>query len=91
MEKVDHPKHRKYWKENLRLLFILLSIWCLVSFGFGILLVDQLNTIKLAGFPLGFWFAQQGSIIVFVVLIFIYVLRMNHLDRKYGFREKGEF
>ncbi len=62
-----------YWKENLKYLTILLSIWFLVSFVFGILLVDQLNTIKMGGFKLGFWFAQQGSIYVFVVLIFVYI------------------
>ena len=73
-----------YWKENLRYLAILLAVWFLVSFVFGILLVDQLNTIKLGGFKLGFWFAQQGSIYVFVVLIFIYIRLMNKLDKKYG-------
>lgn len=76
-----------YWKENLRYLFILLLIWFVVSFGCGILFVDQLNTIKIGGFPLGFWFAQQGSIYVFVILIFVYVRLMNKLDKKYGFDE----
>jgi putative solute:sodium symporter small subunit len=89
MKKIDHTEHHKYWKENLRLLAILLSIWFLVSFVFGILLVDQLNTVKFAGFPLGFWFAQQGSIIIFVILIFVYVNWMNRLDAKYGYREKS--
>ncbi|GER59889.1 DUF4212 domain-containing protein [Patiriisocius marinus] len=73
-----------YWKENLRYLAILLAIWFIVSFGFGILLVDQLNEIKLGGFKLGFWFAQQGSIYVFVILIFVYIRLMNKLDKKYG-------
>ncbi len=76
-----------YWKENLRYLAILLFIWFLVSFGFGILLVDQLNEIKLGGFKLGFWFAQQGSIYVFVILIFVYIRLMNKLDKKYGLDE----
>ena len=77
----------KYWKENLRYLAILLTIWFLVSYGCGILFVDQLNEFHLGGFPLGFWFAQQGSIYVFVILIFVYVRLMNKLDMKYGFDE----
>ncbi|KRP27575.1 DUF4212 domain-containing protein [Polaribacter sp.] len=76
---------KKYWKINLKYLSILLSIWFLVSFVFGILLVDELNTIRIGGFKLGFWFAQQGSIYVFVILIFVYVLLMNRLDKKFGF------
>lgn len=76
-----------YWKENLKYLTILLSIWFLVSFVFGILLVDQLNTVKMGGFKLGFWFAQQGSIYVFVILIFVYIRLMNKLDKKYGLDE----
>ena len=79
-----------YWKENLRLLITLLVIWFTVSFGFGILLVEQLNNIQLFGFNLGFWFAQQGSIYVFVVLIFVYVLKMRALDRKYNVQEDEE-
>lgn len=78
---------KAYWKENIRYLAILLSIWFLVSYVFGILLVDQLNEIKLGGFKLGFWFAQQGSMYVFVVLIFVYVKLMNKLDKKYGVDE----
>ena len=80
-------KLKKYWRENLRYLAILLSIWFLVSYVFGILLVDQLNSIKLGGFKLGFWFAQQGSMYVFVILIFVYVKLMNRLDKKYGVDE----
>ena len=83
----DKEQMKKYWKENLRYLAILLSIWFVVSFVFGILLVEQLNTIKLGGFKLGFWFAQQGSIYVFVVLIFVYMKLMNKLDKKYGVDE----
>lgn len=78
---------KAYWKENIRYLAILLSIWFLVSYVFGILLVDQLNEIKLGGFKLGFWFAQQGSMYVFVILIFVYVKLMNKLDKKYGVDE----
>ena len=81
---------REYWKYNLRYLAVLLSIWFMVSFGFGILLVEQLNAIRIGGFKLGFWFAQQGSIYVFVVLIFVYVRLMNRLDRRYDFDEREE-
>ncbi len=76
--------NKQYWKENIRYLVILMSIWFVVSFGFGILLVDQLNTIKIGGFKLGFWFAQQGSIYCFIVLIAVYVWLMNKLDKKYS-------
>lgn len=78
-------KREKYWKENLRYLAILLSIWFLVSFGFGIIWVDELNNIQFGGFKLGFWFAQQGSIYVFVLLILAYIKIMNKLDKKYNF------
>lgn len=81
---MSSEKDKKYWKTNIKYLFILLSIWFLVSFVFGILLVDQLNTIKMGGFKLGFWFAQQGSIYVFVVLIFVYIRLMNKLDKKFN-------
>jgi len=67
----------------LRYLVILLSIWFSVSFGFGILMVDQLNQIQMAGFKLGFWFAQQGAIYVFVILIFVYIYLMNRLDQRF--------
>ncbi|MDA2933747.1 DUF4212 domain-containing protein [Acidobacteria bacterium AH-259-D05] len=76
-------KQRTYWRKNLSYLVILLGIWSLVSFGFSILLVEQLDQISVGGFRLGFWFAQQGSIYVFVILIFIYVALMNRLDRRY--------
>ncbi len=75
----------KYWSENLRYLVILLAIWFVVSFGAGIIFKDVLDGIRLGGFKLGFWFAQQGSIYVFVVLIFVYVFLMNKLDKKYGY------
>ena len=86
-----HPSNRSdYWARNLRYLTVLLSIWFLVSYGFGILLVEPLNQVRIpgTGFPLGFWFAQQGSILVFVVLIFVYVGLMNRLDREHGVEEK---
>ncbi len=78
---------RAYWRGNLRLILILLSIWAVVSYGCGILFIEQLNTIKFGSLPLGFWFAQQGSIYVFVVLIFVYAWRMDKMDRKYGVNE----
>jgi len=79
---------QEYWKKNLRYLLILLSIWFLVSYGCGILFAETLNSIKIGGFPLGFWFAQQGSIYVFVILIFVYVNWMNKLDREFDVDEK---
>ena len=78
--------HQKL-KKNLKYLVILLSIWFSVSFGFGILMVDQLNQIQVAGFKLGFWFAQQGAIYVFVILIFVYIYLMNRLDQKFKNKE----
>ncbi len=78
-------KATAYWKENLKYLIILLSIWFLVSYGAGILFREALNEIRLGGFKLGFWFAQ--SIYVFVILIFVYVRLMNKLDKKYGYDE----
>jgi putative solute:sodium symporter small subunit len=83
-------RRKAYWRANLRILAILMSIWFTVSFGCGILFVDQLNQIKLGGFRLGFWMAQQGSIYVFLVLIFVYVRFMNKLDRKFRFEEEND-
>ena len=74
----------EYWKKNLKYLAILLSIWFIVSYGFGIILVDQLDKIRIGGFKLGFWFAQQGSMLVFVILIFVYVRLMNKLASQFG-------
>ena len=85
---MTNPNLQQYWKKNLRYLFILLSIWFIVSYGCGILFADTLNTIKIGGFPLGFWFAQQGAIYVFVVLIFVYVVWMNRLDKEFDVDEK---
>ena len=83
-------RYHRYWRKNLQYLIILLSIWALVSFGFGILLVDQLDQIRIGGFGLGFWFAQQGSIYIFIILIFVYVLLMNRLDRAFDVDEKED-
>jgi putative solute:sodium symporter small subunit len=83
----NQKKASAYWRENVRYLFILLTIWFAVSYGAGILFKDTLDTITLGGFGLGFWFAQQGSIYVFVILIFVYVRLMNRLDKKYGYNE----
>ena len=80
--------HQAYWQRNLKYLTILLTIWFVVSYVFGILLVEQLNQIRLGGFKLGFWFAQQGAIYVFVVLIFVYVRWMNKLDKEFDVDEK---
>ena len=80
-------KKRSYWHENLRLVALCLSIWFTVSFGFGILLVDFLNQVQIGGFQLGFWFAQQGSIYVFVALIFFYAWRMARVDKRHGLGE----
>ena len=79
-----------YWRRNLRYVAVLLAIWFIVSFGAGILFADALNRFRIpgTGFPLGFWFAQQGSIYVFVVLIFVYVALMNRLDREFGVDEE---
>lgn len=76
-----------YWKANIRLVSVLLAIWFLVSYLFGIVLVDELNTIRIAGVGLGFWFAQQGSIFTFLILIFVYAKMMNALDRKFDVHE----
>ena len=77
-----------YWRENLGLLAKLLTVWFAVSFGAGILFVDELNTIQFFGFKLGFWFAQQGSIYAFVALIFVYMAKMNAMDKRYGVDEE---
>ncbi len=82
------PENRAaYWRANLRLLLGCMLVWFACSYGFGILLVDQLNAIRIGGFRLGFWFAQQGSIYTFIVLIFFYAWRMNHLDQKFDVHE----
>ncbi|MCC2604804.1 DUF4212 domain-containing protein [Planctobacterium marinum] len=77
-----------YWRRNIRLMLTLLAVWFGVSFGCGILLVDVLNQIPFFGFKLGFWFAQQGAIYVFVALIFVYVVKMNQLDKEFNVSEE---
>ena len=76
-------KNTTYWKSNLKIVISLLIVWFLVSFGFGIIWSDALDNIQIGGFKLGFWFAQQGSIFVFVIIIFIYVFLLNRLDKKH--------
>ena len=83
----QEKSRENYWKANLRLVTICLVIWFVVSYLFGIILVDQLDAISIGGYNLGFWFAQQGSIYIFVVLIFFYAWRMNKLDREYDVHE----
>ncbi len=84
---MSNNKMQEYWSKNLRYLAILLSVWFIVSYGCGILFADALNNIQIGGFKLGFWFAQQGAIYVFVVLIFVYIRWMNRLDKEYGVDE----
>lgn len=79
-----HQNAARYWRENVKLLCTLLAVWFLVSFGAGILFVDVLNQIEIGGFKLGFWFAQQGSILVFVILIFFYSARMRVIEKRFG-------
>ncbi|MHC4627099.1 MAG: DUF4212 domain-containing protein [Planctomycetota bacterium] len=83
----DNDFKAEYWKKNLKYLTVLLSIWLVVSYGFSVIFVDFLDRIKIGGFKLGFWFSQQGSIVVFVVIIFVYVHLMNKLDRQFRVRE----
>ncbi len=88
MSEQDSAQEREhqnaYWQANLRIMGVLLVIWFVASFGLGILLVEPLNVFRLGGFPLGFWFAHQGSIYVFVVLVLVYVLWMDRLDKRFG-------
>ncbi|MGF1509696.1 MAG: DUF4212 domain-containing protein [Myxococcota bacterium] len=85
----DAGAAQQYWRANISYVTVLLVIWFVVSYGFGIFLAEPLNSIVIpgTGFELGFWFAQQGSIYVFVILIFVYVYLMNRLDRKFGVAE----
>ncbi|NNE30081.1 MAG: DUF4212 domain-containing protein [Saprospiraceae bacterium] len=79
-----------YWSSNIKYLVILLSIWFLASFGCGILFAPWLNQFQIGGFKLGFWFAQQGSIYIFLLLILVYIFLMNRLDHRYGVDEDDE-
>ena len=84
---MSRERRQEYWVRNLRIVATLLAVWFVVSYGFGILLADWLDNFKFFGFKLGFWFAQQGSIYVFVVLIFVYVRIMNKLDKEFDVHE----
>ena len=84
---MDAEKAQAYWRENIRTILALLSVWFIVSLGAGVLFINQLNAIEISGVKLGFWFAQQGSIYAFVVLIFVYVYKMRKIDEKYGVDE----
>ena len=84
----DDDNSQAYWKATLGLLTKILFVWFVVSFGAGILFVDLFNTIKIGGYPLGFWFAQQGSIYIFIVLIFYYGKKMGEIDRKFNVHEE---
>ncbi len=84
---MQSEKRMAYWRANLRLVAVCLLVWFIGSYGFGILLVDELNGIRFGGFQLGFWFAQQGSIYLFVALIFFYAWRMNRIDRQFDVHE----
>lgn len=84
---MDEQARREYWRHNLTLMAVLLTIWAVVGFGAGIFFAGALNEFEVAGFPVGFWFAQQGSILVFLGLIAVYVWRMDKLDKKYGVEE----
>ncbi len=83
----NQEKRKAYWRANVRLMVILLSVWFIISYLCGIIFVEELNTIRLGGYKLGFWFAQQGSMYGFVAIIFIYARRMAALDRKYDLHE----
>ena len=89
-EPMENDNNKNYWRANLKVSAILLIIWFTVSFGFGILLVEPLNQIAFFGFKLGFWWAQQGSIFVFVILIFVYARIMKHIDRKFGVQDEED-
>ena len=84
---MDAEKAQAYWKENIRTILSLLAVWFMVSLGAGVLFINQLNSIEISGVKLGFWFAQQGSIYAFVILIFVYVYKMGKIDEKYGVSE----
>lgn len=84
----DNSNNSSYWKDNLRIIWPLMAVWFAVSFGCGIMFVDELNNIQIGGYKLGFWFAQQGSIYTFVALIYVYSRKMARLDRKYGLADE---
>ncbi len=90
MQNNNNKQASEYWRANIRLMLTLLAVWFTVSFGFGILLVDWLNQFQFFGFKFGFWWAQQGSIYVFVVLIFVYTARMRSIDKKFGVSDEDD-
>jgi putative solute:sodium symporter small subunit len=87
---IDEKTVASYWKANISLMLKLLAVWALVSYGFGILLRPWLDNFSIGGAPLGFWFAQQGSIYVFLILVVIYIRRMNRIERDHGVSDSGE-
>lgn len=87
---MSENRNDAYWRANIRLMLILLAIWFTVSFGFGILLVDWLNQFQFFGFKFGFWWAQQGAIYVFVILIFVYTAKMKRIDREFGVSDEED-
>ncbi len=89
-DSLSETRRRAYWRENLIIVAALLTVWFIVSFALSIVFVDALNEIRMGGFRLGFWMAQQGSLYIFVILIFLYVWLMNRLDREYGVEEQEE-
>ena len=90
MDSTNDARHQSYWRANLRLVSLLLSIWFLVGYVLSIVFVEALNEIHIAGFPLGFWFAQQGSMWVFIVLIYVYARRMEKIDKKFDVQEGSD-
>ena len=84
---MDSEKAQAYWRENISIIVKLLAVWFIFSFGCGIIFINELNTIEISGVKLGYWFAQQGSMYVFVILIFVYAKIMTTLDEKYGVDE----
>ncbi len=84
----ENPDPKDYWRTNLKYLTVLLTVWFLVSFGCGIIWLEHLNHYRWGGFPVGFWFGQQGAIYVFIILIFVYVYLMNRLDKRFGLKEE---
>lgn len=84
----ENKNQQAYWKKNIQYMLILLAIWFFASFGLGILLAEKVNTIKMGGFKMGFWFAQQGSIYIFLIIIWVYVWLMNRLDKEFNLDEE---
>ena len=87
MRDPNDDRMAEYWSKNVSLMLRVFLIWFVVSFGCGIVFVDWLNQFRLGGYPMGFWFAQQGSIYVFLILIYVYMKKMRHLDEQFGFAE----